>query len=102
MKEVRVDQASRSREPQVPEHLQGHVPLGDQRPGGAYLRQGSVTGGLFSLNDALARQLAVGNLLWFRVDVAKTKDIAEHRSELARWLGALMNTTPLTGVDWTA
>ena len=57
-------------------------------------------GGLFSLNEVMARQLAAGNLLWFRVDVAKTKEIAEHRSELARFMGALMETTKVTRVDW--
>jgi hypothetical protein len=58
--------------------------------------------GLFGLNEVLARQTAAGNLLWFRVDVAKAAEITEHRSELARWLGALMATTPITAVDWAA
>jgi hypothetical protein len=59
-------------------------------------------GGLFALNETLARQLASGNLLWFRVDIAKPDQIAEHRSELARFMGALMKTTRITAVDWTA
>jgi len=59
-------------------------------------------GGLFSLNDMLARQLATGQILWCRVDVAKATEIAEHRSELARPLDALRGTTVLTRVAWDA
>lgn len=59
-------------------------------------------GGLFALNEVMARQLAAGNLLWFRIDVAKTTEIAEHRSGLARFMGALMDTTKVTQVDWTS
>jgi hypothetical protein len=59
-------------------------------------------GGLFSLNEMLARQLATGQILWCRVDVAKAADIALHRSELARAIPALMGTTPITHVDWAA
>jgi hypothetical protein len=59
-------------------------------------------GGLFDLNEKLARMLAAGQLLWFRVDVAKPKEIEENRSSLQRWLAALTGTTPVTAVDWSA
>ena len=59
-------------------------------------------GGLFMLNEMLARQMATGQILWHRVDVAKPVEIGEHRSELQRPIPALLGTTPLTKVAWDA
>jgi hypothetical protein len=59
-------------------------------------------GTLFTLTEALTRQASQGNLLWFRVDVAKPADIALHRSELARAHDALVATSRVTRVDWAA
>jgi len=59
-------------------------------------------GGLFTLNEMLARQLATGQLLWFRVGVATPAEIGVHRSELARAVEALTGTTRITRVDWSA
>lgn len=59
-------------------------------------------GGLFDLNEKLARMMAKGQIVWFRVDVAKPVEIAEHRSTLGRWLGALAESSSVTLVDWLA
>ena len=59
-------------------------------------------GGLFDLNDKMARMLSERQILWFRVDVAKSAEIAEHRSTLSRWLDALTGTSHITRVDWLA
>lgn len=59
-------------------------------------------GGQFDLAEKLARMVAQRQILWYRVDVAKPAEIAENRSTLQRWLGALMATTPRTKVDWLA
>lgn len=58
--------------------------------------------GLFDLNDKMARMLSERQIQWFRVDVAKSQEIAEHRSQLARWLDALADSTRITRVDWLA
>lgn len=58
--------------------------------------------GILDLNEKLARMMAKRQILWFRVDVAKPEEINEHRSQLARWLGALMETSAVTRVDWLA
>ena len=58
--------------------------------------------GLFDLNDKMARMMAARQIQWFRVDVAKSAEIAEHRFELARFTDALRATTPITRVDWLA
>jgi hypothetical protein len=58
--------------------------------------------GQFDMVEKLARMQAKRQILWFRVDVAKSAEIAEHRSQLARWLEALTRTTPVTRVDWLA
>ena len=59
-------------------------------------------GGLFDLNEKLARMLSERQIQWFRVDVAKSAEIAVHRSELARWLEALTSSSRITRVDWLA
>jgi hypothetical protein len=59
-------------------------------------------GGLFDLNEKLARMLSKGQIRWFRVDVASPKEIAENRSRLSRWLGALAESSAVTKVDWLA
>lgn len=58
-------------------------------------------GGMFGMTELLTRMLATGQILWFRVSVAKSSEIAEHRAGLERWLPALENTSSITGVDWT-
>lgn len=59
-------------------------------------------GGLFDLNEKLARMLAKGQIIWFRVDIAKSTEIAENRNRLSRWLGALAESSAVTKVDWLA
>ena len=59
-------------------------------------------GGLFDLNEKLARMLAKGQIRWFKVAVASSKEIAENRSRLSRWLGALAESSAITKVDWLA
>jgi hypothetical protein len=59
-------------------------------------------GGLFDLTDKLSRMVTERQILWFRLDVAKPKEIAEHRSTLGRWLGALAESSAVTKVDWLA
>lgn len=56
--------------------------------------------GLYGLTETLARQVMTRQVLWFRIDVAKPAEIAEHRSTLSRWLDALRATTGRTRVDW--
>ena len=58
--------------------------------------------GLFDLSSKLARMVSERQILWFRVDVAKSAEIAEHRGELARWPDALTPTSSVTRVDWSA
>lgn len=58
--------------------------------------------GLYGLTETLTRQQAAGQILWFRVAIARPHEIAEHRSELARWLDALRATTRITKVDWAS
>jgi hypothetical protein len=58
--------------------------------------------GILDLNEKLARMMAKRQIVWFRVDVAKSAEIAEHRSQLARWTDALTLTSPTTRVDWLA
>lgn len=58
--------------------------------------------GIYDLNEKLARMVSQRQIIWFRVDVAKPVEIAEHRSTLSRWLGALMESSVVTKVDWTA
>lgn len=59
-------------------------------------------GGLFDLNEKLARMLAKSQIRWFKVAVATPKEIAENRSRLSRWLGALAESSAITKVDWLA
>lgn len=59
-------------------------------------------GGVFGMTEVLTRMLAVGQVLWYRVDIASTKDITPVRDRLERWLPALIRTSEVTGVDWTA
>ena len=59
-------------------------------------------GGLFDLNEKLARMLSKNQIRWFRVDVATPVEISENRSKLGRWLGVLAETSSITKVDWLA
>jgi hypothetical protein len=58
--------------------------------------------GLYELNEVLARMLATNEVEWYRVDIAKPKEIEAGRADLKRWLPALEATTMITGVDWKA
>jgi hypothetical protein len=59
-------------------------------------------GGVFGMTDTLTRMMTTGQIRWFRVEVAQTKDITPVRDRLERWLPALTGTSSITGVDWTA
>lgn len=59
-------------------------------------------GGVFGMTDLLTRMLTIGQIRWFTVEVARTKDITPVRDRLERWLPALTKTSQRTGVDWTA
>jgi len=59
-------------------------------------------GGQFDLAEKLARMQSKGQIIWYRVDVAKPAEIAENRSRLSRWLGALAESSAVTKVDWLA
>ena len=59
-------------------------------------------GGMIDLADKMARLLAVQQVRWFRIDAATPQEIAEHRSQLARWHDALAATVALTRVDLLA
>ena len=60
-------------------------------------------GGLFGMSEVLSRMLTTGQILWFRISVAKPGEITpEIRSGLERWMPALTHTSDTTGVDWTA
>jgi hypothetical protein len=58
--------------------------------------------GTYGMTEMLTRQQTKRQVMWFRVDVASAKDIAEHRSELARWPDALRASSLITRVDWAA
>ena len=59
-------------------------------------------GGQFDLAEKLARMQSTGQIVWYRVDIAKPVEIAENRSTLSRWLGALAESSAITRVDWLA
>ena len=59
-------------------------------------------GGQFNLVEKLARMQSQGQIVWFRIDIAKPVEIDEHRSRLSRWLGALAESSAVTRVDWLA
>lgn len=57
--------------------------------------------GLYPLVETLARALAVGDILWFRIDPAKPSEITPNvRANLQRWPEALRSTTERTDVTW--
>ena len=59
-----------------------------------------VTEGLHALTDQLASKVLDGELLWFRIDLAKPAEIAAHREELSRWHSAMTETSATTKVSW--
>ena len=59
-------------------------------------------GTLFAVTELLTRQLSQAQLLWYRLDVATSTQIAEHRDQLARAVDALHATTFKTKVVWDA
>ena len=60
-------------------------------------------GGLFGMSEVLSRMLTTGQILWFRIDVAKPGEITpDIRAGLERWMPALTHTSHVTGVDWTS
>jgi hypothetical protein len=61
-------------------------------------------GGVFAMSEMLSRMLTIGQLKWFRLDVAQTPEIEAQKATrhgLERWLPALTHTSRYTGVDWT-
>lgn len=59
-------------------------------------------GGMVDLADKLARLLTIRQVRWFRISAATPVEIAEHRSELARWTESLTRTIPRTHIDLLA
>jgi hypothetical protein len=59
-------------------------------------------GGIFDLTEMLSRQLAKGQIHYFKVDAAKPHEIGEHRAELARARDALLASSAITRIDWAA
>ena len=58
-------------------------------------------GGLFGMTEALTRAMATGQVLWFRIDVARPGEITnEVRGSLQRWPTALEETSTSTSVEW--
>lgn len=59
-------------------------------------------GALMMTTEMLTRAMTTGQIVWFRIDVAKpseiTKDVREH---LTRWTDVLARTTEITAVDWS-
>ena len=56
-------------------------------------------GTVFSMTEILTRMAYVREIIWFRIEVASGKEIANNRSSLERWLPLL---TRDKYVDWTA
>jgi hypothetical protein len=59
-------------------------------------------GGTFGMAEVLTRMMTVGEIEWFEIAVAKTKDINAVRGSLERWLPTLTATSKVTGVRWEA
>lgn len=59
-------------------------------------------GGTFGMTEVLTRMMTIGEIEWFEIAVAKTKDINAVRDTLQRWLPTLMETSRITGVNWVA
>lgn len=47
---------------------------------------------LFGMVDTLARAMTLREVRWFKLEVARPEQIAEHRDELMRWDEALGTT----------
>jgi len=61
-------------------------------------------GGVFGMSEMLSRMLLMGQLKWFRIELADTPHIEAQKASrhgLERWLPALTRTSQYTGVDWT-
>lgn len=60
-------------------------------------------GGVYALSEALTRAVMTGEILWFRIEPAKAKDITKHiRDNLQRWPEALRSMSERTGITWLA
>lgn len=58
-------------------------------------------GGLFGMTEALTRAMSTGQIVWFRVDVARPGEItSDVRASLQRWPTALEETSTSTSVEW--
>lgn len=58
-------------------------------------------GGVYAMTEALARALATGEILWFRVDVPKASEITDGiREKLQRWPEAFRSMSERTEVTW--
>jgi hypothetical protein len=58
-------------------------------------------GGAFAMTELLTRMLTVGEIEWFRISLPTKAEIEIWRPRLQRWLPSLVETSELTGVDWT-
>lgn len=57
--------------------------------------------GMYPMTETLTRALTIGDIAWFRVDVAKPTEITPRvRANLQRWPEALRSTTERTQVTW--
>jgi hypothetical protein len=60
-------------------------------------------GGVYMLAEQLARALTTGEILWFRLEPAKPREITKHvRATLMRWPEALRSMSERTGITWLA
>jgi hypothetical protein len=58
--------------------------------------------GLYGLTETLTRAMTTGQVLWFRIDVAKKGEITpDVRANLVRWMEGLMSTSETTTVEWS-
>lgn len=74
--------------------------LGRQRVAKTYVKV--PYGGLYGMTETMVRAMTTGQVLWFRIDVARPGEITpEVRGALARWPEALTHTSDITAVEWT-
>lgn len=59
-------------------------------------------GTMFVITELLTRQVTQGLVLWYRLSVMTSKQITEHRKELARPMEALRASSAITKIEWDA
>lgn len=60
-------------------------------------------GGVFALTEQLTRAVTTGEILWFRIDPAKSAELTPGvRERLQRWPEALRESSRKSAVTWLA